>query len=900
MQSFADPCCSGSWWLGTVLASLLLSYQARIRSYGALQNNMDQAHHADHRRRRKRRPKATTCRLRVTSLAACVGVFVFFVYVDICHSFHVPSQTTCISRSLAQLSKMSAFTSARSGSSALHALHIDLPIVESLDSLDSTLTHLASLPDVLDLPTKMSDLPSLPELPPLPFDKLANQLRGELDIGAALGEDLGKVPELETSLVLESIGRDLLVFLAASVVVTPLANIVGVTPILGYLVLGAWLGPNGLDFFANSKADVELGDFGILFLLFSEGLEVSKSRLNKLAMFLPLAFAQIALCAGVLSWGIVNWSNLERFIPLDDGLVNISRPIEALVLALALTLSTSAFVFPVLNERGWEDEESGQAATSILLLQDLAVAPLLVLLPFVVGQQPPDYAAIGFLTAKASIGFGSIIYVGSIILQRVFAWVAETRSTETFVALCLLVSVGMGTIAKTLGLTDTAGAFAAGVLLANTNYRAQIQADILPFKGILLGIFFMVAGSSFDVDLCIRELPTVATGVLALIVLKAATLFAATRVPRWLEPNRLSIPDSVRLSLLLSGGGEFAFVVLALAERLEVLPAELGGLLTAIVLITMAVTPLLGELADSASKQFLDVEEEAKTSDTAKFAESKETEISDNAIIICGYGEIGRNVVQVLGDEFEAIRRVTSPKDCDDEGCSIDALPRIVAFDNNPGLVDSILIPSESAVVLFGDGSNPAVLLSSGVKEPMAIFVAYEDPGRVSSTTARLRASFPNAAIYARAQTRFEAQALKSLGATEVVVESDELPRSAAALVWGKKLWDAPATLAGEDATPLRQAAAAASGVSLELIDQLLEVYECIDADASGHVDANELIVFVRKSNSGVASDEEIDTMEKWVKEVVTAPVDPVGFCRVYCRAPALIKRALNDACLLI
>jgi Kef-type K+ transport system membrane component KefB len=345
---------------------------------------------------------------------------------------------------------------------------------------------------------------------------------------------LGKIPELQTSMVLESIGQDLLIFLAASVVVVPLANIIGISPILGYLILGAWLGPNGLDFFANSKADVELGDFGILFLLFSEGLEVSKSRLNKLAQFLPLAFAQISLCAAALSWGILNWSNLERFVPLDDGLINISQPTEALILALALTLSTSAFVFPVLNERGWEDEESGQAATSILLLQDLAVAPLLVLLPFVVGQGPTDYAAIGFLSAKASIGFGSIIFVGSIILQKVFTWIAKTRSTETFVALCLLVSVGMGTIAKSLGLTDTAGAFAAGVLLANTNYRAQIQADILPFKGILLGIFFMVAGSSFDINLCIREFPTVATGVLALIALKAITLFLATRVPSWL------------------------------------------------------------------------------------------------------------------------------------------------------------------------------------------------------------------------------------------------------------------------------------------------------------------------------------------------------------------------------
>lgn len=197
-----------------------------------------------------------------------------------------------------------------------------------------------------------------------------------------------------------------------------------------------------------------------------------------------------------------------------------------------------------------------------------------------------------------------MMFVGSKVLQSIFGLVAKTQSSETFVALSLLVSVGMGAIAKSLGLTDTAGAFAAGILLANTNFRAQIQADILPFKGILLGIFFMDAGSLFDTELVLSELPTVLTGAFSLILLKAITVAAATRVPRWLEPNRLEPNDAIKLAFLLSGGGEFAFVVLALAEKLEVLPKDLGGLLTAIVLITMAVTPLLGVVAAQISNSF--------------------------------------------------------------------------------------------------------------------------------------------------------------------------------------------------------------------------------------------------------------------------------------------------------
>lgn len=315
----------------------------------------------------------------------------------------------------------------------------------------------------------------------VPFSEFSRQVSDNLDIGDALNRDVGNVPEAATSMVLESIGKDLLVFLSASVLVTPICASIGITPILGYLVAGALLGSHGLDVFSNSKADVELGDFGILFLLFSEGLEVSTSRFRKLTEYLPLGLAQITLTAGVLTGGILLGAPLlEKFVPLDEGLINISSPIEALVLALAGTLSTSAFVFPVLKDQGWEEEDSGQAATSILLLQDLLVAPLLVLLPFLVGTGNTDYDAIGFLTAKATLGFGFVLFIGSRLLRKIFELVAQARSTETFVALCLLVSVGMGVIAKSLGLTDTVGAFAAGVLLANTNYRAQIQAGALP------------------------------------------------------------------------------------------------------------------------------------------------------------------------------------------------------------------------------------------------------------------------------------------------------------------------------------------------------------------------------------------------------------------------------------
>ena len=295
-------------------------------------------------------------------------------------------------------------------------------------------------------PIDATDIQS--SIPHIPFHQITLDLFNEMNIGESLEFTSNQIPEDQTSMVLESIGRDLLVFLAASVIVTPLSKALGITPILGYLIFGAVLGPHAMNVFSNTKADVELGDFGILFLLFSEGLEVTSARLKKLVNYIPLGMAQISLTAAVLSAGILSAPEfLERFLPLDGGLINIHNPVEALVLALAGTLSTSAFVFPVLKEKEWEDEKSGEAATSVLLLQDLAVAPLLVLLPFVAGQGVGDggstYSAVAFLTLKATLGFGSVVFLGSYVLSKLFDLVAKAKSTETFVALCLLVSVGM-------------------------------------------------------------------------------------------------------------------------------------------------------------------------------------------------------------------------------------------------------------------------------------------------------------------------------------------------------------------------------------------------------------------------------------------------------------------------
>jgi Trk K+ transport system NAD-binding subunit len=404
----------------------------------------------------------------------------------------------------------------------------------------------------------------------------------------------------------------------------------------------------------------------------------------------------------------------------------------------------------------------------------------------------------------------------------------------------------------------------------------------------------MDAGSSFDTDLVLTELPTVLTGVVALTVLKAVTLFAATKVPRWMEPNRLPEVDAARLALLLAGGGEFAFVVLALAEKLKVLPTELGGVLTAIVLITMSTTPILGDLAMGLTNSMEEgIDGLAMLAEKAGLpvaSTSSETQLADDAIVVCGYGEIGQSVLRVLGADY-VFRSDIKHNDAS-------MLPKVVAFDNDPSLINEEIMSAKAqngVVALFGDGSNPAVIRSSGVTMPIAIYVAYEDHYKSLSATARLRASFATTPIFGRAQSSSQARSLKAAGATEVVTECDELSQTAVSLLRRSGCMATSSTK--EDG--LRLAMAEAAGISPQEVDDLMELFTCIDRDGNGLIEAGQIVESLRRSNSGIVSDDEFASMEAWTLNAVQAPIPAIEFCRLYLQAPETIQRSLTDSCMI-
>ncbi|XP_057989532.1 K(+) efflux antiporter 3, chloroplastic isoform X2 [Hevea brasiliensis] len=449
--------------------------------------------------------------------------------------------------------------------------------------------------------------------------------------------------------VINDLGLDTLTFLAVTVVVVPVFKIIRASPVLGFFFAGIVLNQFG---FIRNLTDVKvLSEWGILFLLFEMGLELSLARLKALAKFaFGMGLTQVVLSTLAFTAfelppnGAIGTRILEFLFHSRSDLVNIRSIDEAIVIGAALSLSSSAFVLQLLAEKGELPTRLGSATLGILLLQDIAVVPLLVILPVLESQNLVE-ESIWPMLAKESLkalgGLGLLSLGGKYILRRVFEVVAEARSSEAFVALCLLTVTGTSLITQKLGFSDTLGAFLAGALLAETNFRTQIEADIRPFRGLLLGLFFVTTGTSIDMQLLFREWPNVISLLAGLIIIK--TLIISAIGPR----VGLTMQESVRIGFLLSQGGEFAFVVFSLANRLGVLPLELNKLLIIVVVLSMALTPLLNEAGRRAA-DFID-----EKSETDKATEMVNFDASE-PVVILGFEQMGQVLANFLSAQLAA------------------------------------------------------------------------------------------------------------------------------------------------------------------------------------------------------------------------------------------------------
>lgn len=677
------------------------------------------------------------------------------------------------------------------------------------------------------------------------FREVEDEIKNEIKEEMSNDSRIVVTPEMEKA-SLNDVGYDLIIFLTICVVVAPLGSALGCSPVLLYLLFGFITGPYGLGVLrGGEEMGFELGDFGILFLLFVEGLNLSPERLKELGSFFSLGATQLLFSVGIIFFGLFLGGPLlfqvvsSPNIPIDPLLMQLlEQPVVAFAIAAAGALSSSAFVLPILKEKGWEDRPDGIAALSILLLQDLAVAPLLVLLPLLAtvegvgnaGGEGADPIALGVLAFKATVGFGGVLSLASVLLRKVFEAVATSRSSQSFVAASLLVAVGMGVVSDFLGLSATTGAFAAGVLLAESGYRAQIEADIKPFEGILLGVFFITAGSALDPHVVMDCFPTLVAGILAFLTIKFTVIFSAG------DALGLSRADAARVGLLLAGGGEFAFVVFNLAADNGIIPESLGSLLTASVVISMALTPLLGEAAEYVGN-WLDVAEAEEVKEQWFGGERGDIEYDVNVVDESriqeafdrfdkdGNGEITveelREIFTLVGERgdngksltLEQVKTIVRRFDDNDDGLlqyeefaqlwmakrrsamSETALRRavVVCGYNEVGqqlcaLLDKANIAGipyvafarkseqilasvkDGTRVVYGDGTSGALIQAAGVQNPTAIAITYTEPERCLSATEILREAFPDTPIFVRAEAQSETKKLIQTGATEVIV----------------------------------------------------------------------------------------------------------------------------------
>jgi len=506
------------------------------------------------------------------------------------------------------------------------------------------------------------------------------------------------------------------IFLAAAVVVVPLAKRAGLGSVLGYMLAGVIVGPWALDLVHDEQAILHFAEFGVVLLLFVIGLELQPRRLwaMRRAVF-GLGGGQVALTAVVLACIAVS----------------LGLPLEAAVVAgLALSLSSTAFGVQTLAERNELATRHGRLSFSILLFQDIAVIPMLALLPLLApASAGAEGGALWIGIAKALGMIALVILGGRYLLRYVLRLVAQFGTHEVFTATALLTVVGVALLMELVGLSMALGAFLAGVLLAESEYRHELEADIDPFKGLLLGLFFISVGMTVNIGLVIEAPLTVLGLAVGLVLVKMLCLATVARID---TPNWRTVRG---VALALSQGGEFAFVILAVGVSSSLMDERTAQTLIVVVTLSMAATPLAFKAGDWLNAR-LEREE----------APEYERHIEEeNQVIIAGFGRVGQIVGRIL-----RLRRIgfTALE------TSVEQVDFVRRFGNK---------------IYYGDASRVKLLRAAKADKAVLFVLAIEDVERSLAAARAVRKHFPNLTVFARARNRQHAHALMDLGIDHIV-----------------------------------------------------------------------------------------------------------------------------------
>jgi glutathione-regulated potassium-efflux system ancillary protein KefC len=506
-----------------------------------------------------------------------------------------------------------------------------------------------------------------------------------------------------------------LVYLAAAVIVVPLFKRLGLGTVLGYLAAGVAIGPWGLKLVTDFAQVQQVSELGVVLLLFLVGLELNPRRLWALRhsifglglLQVAVTVAAVALAARGLGTG---WS-------------------QAVVIGMAATMSSTAIALQVLAERGLVKSTPGQSAFSVSLFQDLAVIPMLLVLGLLAPSGASQGVAFGWTQAGMALGLiAAMVLAGRLLLRPLLRIAAGVGAREIFVALALLLVVGSAWLTQSVGLSMGLGSFIAGVLLADSEYRMELEVDIEPFKGLLLGLFFIAVGMAIDLGLVLAEPMAVVLIALAAVVIKFVVLALLGRF------FALRAQDGWVFAIALSHVGEFAFLLLASAQALGIFPPREAALLTAAVALSMLSTPLL----------FVVYERWIAPRYVGGTGGAFDAIDEHNAVIVAGAGRFGQIVARMLLG-----RGMT-----------------VTVIDHDPNQIE--LMRRFAFRGSYGDASRPDVLASAGAAEARLLVLAMDDPETVMRTVLHCRQHYPRLALLARARGRVDAFALARLGVPTV------------------------------------------------------------------------------------------------------------------------------------
>ncbi len=502
-----------------------------------------------------------------------------------------------------------------------------------------------------------------------------------------------------------------LIYLGAAVVAVPFAKRLGLGSVLGYLIAGIAIGPWGLALIANSHDILHFAEFGVVLLLFLIGLELNPKRLW--SMRRPIfgigsiqVIATSLIIFAICSLLGLSWNN-------------------ALIIAMGLSLSSTAIALQSLKERNQLSTPTGQSVFSILLFQDIAVIPMLTLIP-ILGSNMGESSEPLLEALKVIAVIGAIIIGGHFLIRPIFRFIAATRLREIFTAFSLLLVIGIALLMDAVGMSMALGTFLAGVLLAESEYRHELEIEIEPFKGLLLGLFFISIGMTIDFGLLLDKPWLIIALVLGLLLVKLAVLIAIARA------EKLPTSQQGLFACLLGQGGEFAFVLFTAAVAANALEQQWASLLFVVVALSMMATPLLLLL----NERFI----EPRFLHLGSPQPADTIEDPDNPVIIAGFGRFGRTVGRLL----HANRVATT------------------ILDHNPDQIEDAR--RFGYRVYYGDASRLDMLHSAGAESARLLIITVDDPEKVLAIADLAQQHFPQLTILARARGMATAMAFLKRG----------------------------------------------------------------------------------------------------------------------------------------